>query len=134
MQSKERWSRKKAEHITCRCESPTGLRPEAPGAQLHSTSGWVEVGEEAQMLADMESSSCHYQRNWVSNQTVQRTGASRFAQRQIQRHRRLAPVADLCVRLARELARGNFFIYKVATGHHNEANAVRIFLSTEVAW
>jgi hypothetical protein len=33
-----------------------------------------------------------------ANQTVQRTGASRFAQRQIQRHRRLAPVADLCVR------------------------------------
>src|ERR1039457_4257843 len=33
------------------------------------------------------------------NQTVQRTGASRFAQRQIERHRRLAPVADLCVRL-----------------------------------
>ena len=32
------------------------------------------------------------------NQTVQRTGASRFAQRQIERHRRLAPVADLCVR------------------------------------
>ena len=29
------------------------------------------------------------------NQTVQRTGASRFAQRQIERHRRLAPVADL---------------------------------------
>jgi len=28
-------------------------------------------------------------------QTVQRTGASRFAQRQIERHRRLAPVADL---------------------------------------
>ncbi len=32
------------------------------------------------------------------NQTVQRTGASRFAQRQIERHRRLAPVADLCVK------------------------------------
>src|SRR5664280_3004540 len=31
------------------------------------------------------------------NKTVQRTGASRFAQRQIQRHRRLAPVADLVV-------------------------------------
>src|SRR2546428_5365652 len=29
---------------------------------------------------------------------VQRTGASRFAQRQIERHRRLAPVAYLCVR------------------------------------
>ena len=29
---------------------------------------------------------------------MQRTGASRFAQRQIERHRRLAPVADLCVR------------------------------------
>jgi len=32
------------------------------------------------------------------NQSVQRTGASRFAQSQIERHRRLAPVADLCVR------------------------------------
>ena len=31
------------------------------------------------------------------NKTVQRTRASRFAQRQIERHRRLAPVADLCV-------------------------------------
>src|SRR6266566_2954102 len=30
-----------------------------------------------------------------SKQTVQRTGASRFAQRQIQPHRRLVPVADL---------------------------------------
>jgi hypothetical protein len=29
---------------------------------------------------------------------VQRTGASRFAQRQVERPRRLAPVADLCVR------------------------------------
>ena len=29
--------------------------------------------------------------------TVQRTGASRFAQKRIERHRRLAPVADLCV-------------------------------------
>ena len=27
--------------------------------------------------------------------TVQRTGAGRFAQRRIQRHRRLTPVADL---------------------------------------
>lgn len=32
------------------------------------------------------------------NQSVQRTGASRFAQRRIQRHRRLSPVADLYVR------------------------------------
>jgi len=32
-----------------------------------------------------------------SIKTVQRTGASRFAQRRIQRHRRLASVADLCV-------------------------------------
>src|SRR5438552_2546718 len=31
------------------------------------------------------------------NQTVQRMGASRFVQRQIQRHRCLMPVADLCV-------------------------------------
>ncbi len=31
----------------------------------------------------------------ASNQTVQGTGASRFAQRQIERHRRLAPVGDL---------------------------------------
>src|SRR5580765_1869361 len=34
----------------------------------------------------------------TANQTVQRTGASRSTQRQIERHRRLAPVADLCVR------------------------------------
>ena len=32
------------------------------------------------------------------NQAVQRTGASRFPQRQMERHRRLAPVADLVVR------------------------------------
>ncbi len=32
-----------------------------------------------------------------ANQTVQRTGASRSAQRQIECHRRLAPVADLVV-------------------------------------
>ena len=32
---------------------------------------------------------------------MQRAGASRFAQRQIERHRRLAPVADLCVRRIR---------------------------------
>jgi hypothetical protein len=31
------------------------------------------------------------------NQTVQRIGASRFALRQIERQRRLAPIADLCV-------------------------------------
>src|SRR2546430_2172156 len=36
--------------------------------------------------------------NRMPNQAVQRTGASRFAQRPIERHRRLAPVADLCVR------------------------------------
>jgi hypothetical protein len=36
-------------------------------------------------------------RNSLPNQTVQRTGASRFARRRINRHRRLAPVADLCV-------------------------------------
>ena len=33
----------------------------------------------------------------AASKTVQRVGASRFAQRQIQRHRRLAPVADLVV-------------------------------------
>src|SRR5437867_3785147 len=32
------------------------------------------------------------------NQSVQRTGASRFVQRQVEPHRRLAPVAELCVR------------------------------------
>src|SRR5437667_109637 len=37
-----------------------------------------------------------------SIKTVQRTGASRFAQRQIQRHRRLAPVADHCVKRHRQ--------------------------------
>ena len=34
----------------------------------------------------------------AANKTLQRTGASRFAQRRIKHHRRLAPVADLCVR------------------------------------
>ncbi len=33
-----------------------------------------------------------------SNQAVQLTGASRFGRRQVERHRRLAPVADLYVR------------------------------------
>jgi hypothetical protein len=33
-----------------------------------------------------------------SNHPVQRTGASRFSLAQTQRHRRLAPVADLCVK------------------------------------
>jgi formylglycine-generating enzyme required for sulfatase activity len=33
-----------------------------------------------------------------ANKTVQRTGASRFARGEIERHRRLAPVAYLCVR------------------------------------
>ena len=37
------------------------------------------------------------------NQAVQRTRASRFAQRRIQRHRRLAPVADLCVTITASL-------------------------------
>ena len=32
-------------------------------------------------------------RSLPPNETVQRTGASRFAQRQIDRHRRLAPIA-----------------------------------------
>src|SRR5437763_1639449 len=40
----------------------------------------------------------------LANQTVQRTGASRVAQRQIQRHRRLAPVADLFVRPLRTMS------------------------------
>jgi len=35
--------------------------------------------------------------NSRANQTMQRTGAGRFAQRRIQRHRRLAPVGDLSV-------------------------------------
>ncbi len=34
----------------------------------------------------------------LSNQRVQRTGASRFAQRHIEHPRRLAPVEDLIVR------------------------------------
>src|ERR1035437_8082467 len=37
----------------------------------------------------------------LSNQTVQRAGASRFAQRRIERHRRRAPVADLHVDVIR---------------------------------
>jgi hypothetical protein len=32
------------------------------------------------------------------NEAVRRIGVSRFAQRQTQRHRRLAPIADLCVK------------------------------------
>src|SRR5262249_17463468 len=36
--------------------------------------------------------------NGIPNLTVQRTGASRFTQKQIAHQRRLAPVADLCVR------------------------------------
>jgi hypothetical protein len=40
--------------------------------------------------------------------TVQRTGASRFAQRQIKRHRRLAPVADLFVKLPMDRLWGKF--------------------------
>ena len=40
--------------------------------------------------------------NTTLNQTVQRTGASRFGLGQINRQRRLAPVADLCVRLINE--------------------------------
>ncbi len=47
-------------------------------------------------------------RPW-SNQTVQRIGASRFTHRQIERQRRLAPIADLCV------GRGLFKIMKPAT-------------------
>src|SRR5438093_249970 len=42
-----------------------------------------------------------------SNQTVQRTGASRFVQRQIQHHGRLVPVADLFVRPLDRLATMN---------------------------
>src|SRR5678816_2321593 len=34
----------------------------------------------------------------MPNPVVQRTGASRFARTQINRQRRLAPVADLCVK------------------------------------
>src|SRR5580700_8925056 len=36
----------------------------------------------------------------MPNQADQRTGASRFAQRQIEHHRRLAPFADRCVMAA----------------------------------
>jgi hypothetical protein len=39
-----------------------------------------------------------YYRKKDAVEAVQRTGASRFAQRRIQRHRRLAPAADLVVR------------------------------------
>ena len=40
------------------------------------------------------------------NHTVQRTEASRFAQKPIERQGRLASVADLCVRRQREPRRG----------------------------
>ena len=45
----------------------------------------------------------------VPKPTVQRTGASRFAQRQIESHRRLVPVADLgVVRLERSITNRHF--------------------------
>src|ERR1041384_4647494 len=46
----------------------------------------------------------------MPNQTVLRTEASRFAQRQIQRHRRLAPVADLGVRRLDAMKALRFFL------------------------
>jgi hypothetical protein len=48
---------------------------------------------------DMTDTMIEYQKRKMdkNGETVQRTGASRFAQRQIQRHRRLTPVADLYV-------------------------------------
>jgi hypothetical protein len=40
--------------------------------------------------------------HWEANQTVQRTGASRHAEWRCGRARRLAPVADLCVRYTQQ--------------------------------
>src|SRR6266487_500802 len=57
------------------------------GALPYTTTSWtpVEITRRLQTKA-------------AANPAVQRTGASRFAQRRIQRQRRLAPVADLFVR------------------------------------
>ena len=59
--------------------------------------GFVDDAQRGRSLEITKPPDSAYRRS-IPNQTVQRTGASRFAQRQIERHRRLAPVADLCVR------------------------------------
>lgn len=48
----------------------------------------------------------------MSIKAVQRTGASRFPQRQIEHHRRLGPVADLCVRRAEDESRCGYSCYR----------------------
>ena len=55
------------------------------------------IAERDEYIAPLEAQVARLRRG--QNQTVQRTGASRFPQRQIQRHWRLAPVADLFVSL-----------------------------------
>ncbi len=48
--------------------------------------------------------------HWEANQTVQRTGASRHAEWRCGRARRLAPVADLCVRPLTHISAHRFFL------------------------
>src|SRR5882672_9472113 len=55
---------------------------------------------------------------------VQRTGASRFAQRQIERHRRLAPVADLCVKCLVRIQKRTLV----------KISAMTLFLTAGVLW
>ena len=63
------------------------VRSTPHSSRIHS-SALLLLGRQSRLLA-IETQ--------TANQTGQRTGASRFAHRQIQRHRRLAPVADLIV-------------------------------------
>jgi hypothetical protein len=58
---------------------------------------WYEVAGGSPYSEPRRCADCRRKRKGRSNQAVQRTGASRFAQGQIPRHRRLAPVADLIV-------------------------------------
>jgi hypothetical protein len=66
-----------------------------PGRDLSQ----VRIRAAAWALATLWSRFRRFRTARMSNQAVQRTGASRSAQTQIKRHRRLAPVADLIVRL-----------------------------------
>jgi len=59
----------------------------------------------------------------VPNQAVQPTGASRLVHTQIERHRRLAPVADLCVRL--EPGRGPAPSFRKEAGVRGETTSSR---------
>src|ERR1017187_9509529 len=65
---------------------------------------------------------------------AQGTGASRFAQRQIERHRRLAPVADLGIAYPHRLPEG---VTSLGIGYGTfilDHTPVRGFLDAEVQW